>query len=231
MAAQPSRLDLFRNVIADEPYCCYAPVLQLIEGTRMEKRGYENGFLWENGQQQVCAYDKIQKMVRDKLKTSGLPANTIRFEMRLLKSRKVRDVLNVSTARELLDSYDGILEAYEKTMRQQLFRHEVRDVEAMFASDLEKGMAYFKENFGRNWLQKYWQVCGYQFVSEHASKETILAAVSRVESDKSKLSRLRSNLESTRFQNSALFLCGQSKRTTGQLYEEMREKVFNRLAA
>ncbi len=231
MAAQPARADIFRNIVADEPYSCYAPVLQLINGTRMEKRGYENGFLWENGVQQVCAYDKLQKMVRDKLSIAGLPANTIRFEMRLLKSRKVRDTLNVRTARELLDSYDEIIKAYEKTMQQQIFRHKVAAVDALSFSDLKAGMKYFYEHEERNWLQSYVTACGYQFLTMHASIDTIIQAVTEVEDDKDKRSRLKRQLKNTQFQTESLLASGPSKRTTGQLYEEMRDKVFARLAA
>jgi hypothetical protein len=229
--AQPARLDAFRNIIADEPYSCYSPVLRLLGGSRMEQRGYENGALWENGVQQVCAYDKLQKMVRDKLDIAGLPANTIRFEMRLLKSRKVRDTLNVRTARELLESYEEIINAYERTMKQQLFRHDVKNVDALFASDIKTGMAYFQAQGDRNWLQKYITACGYQFLTQHASIETILGVVDELEPDKSKLSRLRSKIKTTQFETESLLAAGPSRRTTGQLYEEMREKVFTRLAA
>ncbi len=229
--AQPARLDAFRNIIAEEPYSCYSPVLRLLGGSRMEQRGYENGALWENGVQQVCAYDKLQKMVRDKLDIAGLPANTIRFEMRLLKSRKVRDTLNVRTARELLDSYDEIINAYERTMKQQLFRHDVKSVDALVFSELTTGMRYFRERDERNWMQSYVTACGYQFLMMHTSIDTVMAAVTEVEDDKDKRSRLKKKLKETRFATEAVLACGPSRRTTGQLYEEMREKVFTRLAA
>jgi hypothetical protein len=226
MEAQPARLDAFRNVIAAEPYSCYAPVLQLINGSRMEKRGYENGFLWENGVQQVCAYDKLQKMVRDKLSVDGLPANTIRFEMRLLKSKKVRDTLEVRTARELLEKYEGLVDAYKKTMEKQIFRHNVDDVDALFHSDIKQSMGYFKGIGGRNWLQQWMMAFAYQALMQQTNIETVLAVVGELEEDKEKCSRLKKKLETTQFETEALLTCGPSKRTTGQLYEEMREKVL-----
>jgi hypothetical protein len=225
--AQPSRVDAFRNVVALEPYSCYAPVLRLLRGSRMEQRGYENGHLWENGVQQVCAYDKIQKMIRDKLSVAGLPANTIRFEMRLLKSQKVRDTLSVTSARELLEKYEALVLAYERTMKKQLFSHSVRDVDAMFASDMEAEMAWFQENTGRNWLDEWVKACGWKFITQHTNMETVLDVVAQLEPDRMKLSRVRKKMDKTRFDVEALRCIGTSKRTTGQLYEEMREKVFS----
>lgn len=231
MTAQPARVDMFNNVIADEPYSCYAPVLRLLSGSRMEQRGYENGFLWENGRQQVCAYDKLQKMVRDKLSIDGLPRNTIRFEMRLLNSSKVRDTLSVKSARELLDHYDELARAYHQTMKKQLFAHSVRDVDAMFASDMKAEMAWFQENAGRNWLDEWVKSCGWQFITQHTNMETVLGVVAELEPDRPKLSRIRKKMNKTRFDTEAMRCIGPSRRTTGQLYEEMREKVLSHKAA
>jgi hypothetical protein len=231
MDAQPARLDAFRNVVADEPYSCYAPVLGLLRGSRMEQRGYENGHLWENGVQQICVYDKIQKMQRDKLPVDGLPSNSIRFEMRLLKSQKVRDTLEVKTARELLESYDAIVEAYERTMKKQLFSHSVNAVEAMFASDIRAEMQWFQETHGRNWLHTWVKACGWKFITQHTTLETVLDVVDELEADRMKMSRIRSKMDKSRFDVEALRCAGPSTRTTGQLYEEMREKVLNQKAA
>jgi hypothetical protein len=226
MDAQPSRLDAFRNAVMQEPYSCYAPVLHLLKGSRMEQRGYENGMLWENGVQQVCAYDKIQKMIRDKLAVAGLPSNTIRFEMRLLKSQKVRDTLSVASARELLEKYDALIEMYERTMKKQLFSYSVDAVDAMFASDMKSEMAWFQEAVGRNWLDTWIKACGWKFITQHTTLETVLQVVDELESDRNKMSRIRSKMNKTRFDLEALRCVGPSTRTTGQLYQEMQEKVF-----
>jgi hypothetical protein len=228
MDAQPARLDAFRNVVADESYSCYAPVLALLRGSRMEKRGYENGHLWENGVQQVCVYDKIQKMQRDKLSVDGLPSNSIRFEMRLLKSQKVRDTLDVKSARELLESYDAIVQAYERTMKKQLFSYTVRDVEAMVSSDIRAEVQWFQDTYGRN-FEDYWlKACGLKYLTARTTLETVIAVLDELGADRSKKSRMRSKMDKSRFDVEALRCVGPSTRTTGQLYEEMREKVFAR---
>jgi hypothetical protein len=231
MDAQPARVDAFRNVVTDEPYSNYAPVLALLRGSRMENRGYENGHWWGNGVQQVCVYDKIQKMRRDKLPVDGLPWNSIRFEMRLLKSQKVRDMLEVKTARELLESYDGIAQAYERTMKKQLFSYTVRDVEAMVTSDIRAEVKWFQDTYGRN-FEDYWlKACGLKYLTARTTLENVLAVLDELGADRSKKSRMRSKMDKSRFDVEALRCCGPSKRTTGQLYEEMREKVLNQSAA
>jgi hypothetical protein len=61
--------------------------------------------------------------------------------------------------------------------------------------------------------------------------ETVIAVLDELGADRSKKSRMRSKMDKSRFDVEALRCCGPSKRTTGQLYEEMREKVFTPLAS
>jgi hypothetical protein len=229
--AQPARVDAFRNMVADEPYSCYSSVLKLLSGSRMEKRGYENGFLWENTRQQLIAYDKLQKMIRDKLSVAGLPPNTIRFEMRLINSQKVRDTLSVTTARELLEHYDDVARVYRATMEKQLFCHTVNAVETMFASDVEAQLRQFRAMAGRNWVAEWVTFRGWQDIQRTMSMETLLGVIEKLEVDKNQLSRVRYNMKKARFDTETMRSAGPSKRTTGQLYEEMREKVLVPLGA
>jgi hypothetical protein len=224
--AQISRLDAFTNVVADEPYSCYQPVLSLLSGSRMKQRGYENGFLWENQRQQVCVYDKLRKMEHDKLPTTGLPRNSIRFEHRMLESRKIRDTLNFRNVTELLESYDTIATTYQQTMRKQLFRYEPADVETILASEIEADMTYFKERFGRNSLSLYLKCYGLHSLLQLTTMETILGAVESVFDCRMQKSRMKSELTKMRFDTQAMRVMGPSKRTTGQLYEELRQKVL-----
>jgi hypothetical protein len=224
--AQISRLDAFKNVVADEPYSCYQSVLSLLSGSRMKQRGYENGFLWENQQQQVCVYDKLRKMEHDKFSTAGLPDNSIRFEHRMLKSKKVRDALNFRSVADLLESYDSIASSYEQTMRKQLFRYEPAEVERIVLSQIEADMRFFKGKYGRNSLSLYLKCYGLHSLLLLTEMETILHAVDNVFEDKVKKSRMKSELTKMRFDTQSMRVMGPSKRTTGQLYQELREKVL-----
>jgi hypothetical protein len=224
--AQISRLDAFRNVVGEEPYPCYQSVLGLLSGSRMKQRGYENGFLWENQQQQVCVYDKLKKMEHDKLSTSGLPGNSIRFEHRMLKSKKVRDVLNFRNVADLLESYDTIARAYQETMAKQLFRYEPAEVETIVVSQIESDMRFFKGKYGRNSLSLYLKCYGLHSLLVLTEMEVILRAVENVFDDRKKKSRMKAELTKMRFDTQSMRVLGPSKRTTGQLYQELREKVL-----
>jgi hypothetical protein len=224
--AQISRLDAFKNVVADEPYSCYQSVLSLLSGSRMKQRGYENGFLWENQQQQVCVYDKLRKMEHDKFSIAGLPRNSIRFEHRMLKSRKVRDALSFRSVADLLESYDSIASSYEQTMKKQLFRYEPAEFETILVSEIEADMKFFKERYGRKSLSLYLTCYGLHSLLRLTNMETILCAVERVYDSRMQKSRLKAQLTKMRFETQAMRVLGPSKRTTGQLYQELREKVL-----
>jgi hypothetical protein len=224
--AQISRLDAFKNAVTAEPMSCYQGVLSLLSGRRMKQRGYENGFLWENGSQQLCAYDKLQKMRHDKLPTKGLPANSQRFEWRGLSSRKIRDALGFHNVGELLDDYNRVSEFYRETMQKHLFRYSVEDIEVLLASDIEREMLFFREHYGRDWLNSYLRVFGLHSLLQKATLETVLGVVDKVAENRMKKSRLKADLQRYRFQAESLTCFGDSKRTTGQLYEELKSKVL-----
>jgi hypothetical protein len=59
----------------------------------------------------------------------------------------------------------------------------------------------------------------------------VIGVFDKLEADRSKRSRIRSKFDKSRFDVEALRCIGPSTRTTGQLYEEMREKVFAHGAA
>jgi hypothetical protein len=149
----------------------------------------------------------------------------------LLKSQKVRDTLSIISARELLEHYDDVTRVYQETMEKQLFSYAVRDVDAMFHSDMKAEMAWFQETMGRNWLDQWVKACGWKFITQHTTLETVLGVVGELESDRMKLSRVRQGMKKARFDVEALRCVGPSTRTTGQLYSEMREKVLNQKAA
>jgi hypothetical protein len=226
-AAQISRMDAFTNVVALEPYSNYQPVLALLSGTRMEQRGYENGFLWENGRQQVCVYDKLEKMKRDKLVTAGLPKNSIRFEWRALKSAKVRETLGFGTVKEMLVNHGHVRTVYNEVMKKQLFSHSVADVEAVQTGQILEDMKYFYASGGRNWMQRYLNTVGLTFLLDKAPLDVIVGALDDVVDDKVKRSRLKKQLRQARRDASFLQLLPGASRTTGELYEELREKVLS----
>lgn len=226
LTAKPCRLDSFSNVEVDEPYSCYQPVLQLLSGSRMKQRGYENGYLWENQSSQVCAYDKLQKMVHDKLPVAGLPKNSLRFELRALKARKIRDAYGFNNVKDLLEGYDTVRAVYLETMKKQLFKHSVEDVEALFHSELVTDFRWYREHCGTRWMDKYFRDYGVFCTMQKASMDTVLGALQEVEDNRMKRSRLKKKLSDCHFAAAALSLMPVSNRTHGELYSELQEKLL-----
>jgi hypothetical protein len=226
LTAKPCRMDSFDNVDADEPYSCYQPVLALLQGSRMKQRGYENGFLWENQSAQLCAYDKRQKMIHDKLPVTGLPKHPLRFELRALQARKIRSAYGFNSVRDLLDGYDSIRAVYLATMKKQLFKYSASDVEALFHSEIVEDFAWFRKHAGARWLDKYFRDYGIFCMMQKASMETVLGALNEVEDNKVKRSRLKKKLGEAHFASAALSLMPASKRTHGELYNELQEKLL-----
>jgi hypothetical protein len=225
--ARISRLDAFKNIVAAEPFSCYSGVLALLAGSRMKKRGYENGFLWENTRQQICVYDKLRKMLHDKLSTVGLPENTLRFEHRMLQAQKVRDALEMATVADLLADYDKVCAVYQATMKRQLFRQHAKDIEILLASDIEREMLFFQTQYGKEWLNQYLRAFGLHSLLQKTNIETILNVVDKLAENRMKKSRLKRDLQKMQFDVGALAPVGGSKRTTGQLYQELQEKVLD----
>jgi rubrerythrin len=133
--------------------------------------------------------------------------------------------------RELLEHYDDVARVYQETMEKQLFSYSVRDVETMYASDIEAQIKYFQATAGRNYVAEWVTSRGWQDITKQSSMETVIAVIEKCEPDRKKLSRVKKSMRKSRFDSEALRSAGTSTRTTGQLYEEMREKVLNQHAA
>jgi hypothetical protein len=230
--ARVSRLDTFKNVVAEEPFACYHPMFALLNGKRMQKRDYGTTFLWHNTQQELCIYDKLAEMAHLKADVRRLPANTIRFEHRLLKSRKVTETLGgIRTVHDLFSGYDVLPRVFEKAMRENVFSYDVAQVEAIITSELERDMAHFREHSGRNWMQQYLKAFGLFHLLQRTEIETVKRIVDKLSDDRTKAWRVHKDLEKLRMDGAALRVVGRSRRTVGTLYRELRSKVLDQLEA
>jgi hypothetical protein len=111
-------------------------------------------------------------------------------------------------------------------MKKHLFRYEPAEVETIVVSQIEADMTFFKERYGRNSLSLYLKCYGLHSLLLLTEMEAILRAVENVFDDRKKKSRMKAELLKMRFDTEAMRVMGPSKRTTGQLYQELREKVL-----
>ncbi len=187
-----SRLDACKNVLTTEAFAAYAPVLARLQGTRMNKRDYGTTFLWENTQQEVCVYDKHEEMKRRKKNLARVPQNIVRFEHRLLKARKVRDVLGFGTVADLLIGFDEVKRGYVTGMEKQLFKYSPAEVEVVTMEDYACALKVFQRAGKRYFVDAYILAVGWLQISPN--KEAFLAAAESVIDNRSTISQIRRKL-------------------------------------
>lgn len=241
--ARVSRLDAFRNVITDEPFIAYQRVFGVCQAKRMQKRDYGTTFLWHNTQQETCVYDKLAEMAARKVDVLQFPANTMRFEHRLLNGRKVRDALGgVRTIGDLWEGYERVAAMFEKAMRSNLFRFTTEEIEIETGNELARLMQLFYQRGRRYWFDDFLRAYGLATLLERADVETILGAAEKVvlESGLSPVTarttrhKLGRKLHQTRFDLEIIKPHSEGTlKTIGTLYRELESKVLQpeRLAA
>jgi hypothetical protein len=222
--AAVSRLDAFRGVQCEEPFAAYHPVLATLQGQRMRRRDYGRTLLWENTLQEICAYDKLEEMVRNKHSIEGLPRNSLRFELRALKMQKVRAWLGIESAGQLPDALPHIEREYRAVMQKQLFKGEVSQASKLTQGQVRDQLLAAKELGGRYWLTDWaWMVA----INAHGDDlDVVKAAVEDVADTRQAALHQTKKLEKAKLDAMATCILGSSKRPLGELYSELREKVL-----
>lgn len=222
--ASLSRVDVFRTVEADEPYQSYQPVLSMLQGQRMSKRDYGTTFLWANTQQEICVYDKLVEMQQRKARVDGLPENSIRFEHRMLKGKKVRDTLGMRSAGDLLAGYDHVQSVYRNVMHKQIFKRSVQEIEVVTANQIVHEMELFKGRGDRYWYQNWLQAKG--MISVMSNVDAVREAIKTVSDNRMMQSRAIKKLEVAQMDAAALKIVSPCDKTLGELYGELKSKVL-----
>jgi hypothetical protein len=223
--ASLSRLDAFKTVIADEPYPAYHPLLAMLQGKRMNKRDYGTTFLWENTQQQICIYDKVAEMEARRVSVLKVPANSVRFEFRMLKARKVQDMLGMRSAADLLNGYDHVRTVYQQHLHKQLFQRSISDVAVLTARQVQEELSYYKDTLGRRfWIRDWLAAAGMRAVARDV--DAIKQAVTNLAGCRVTAAKACRQIEAARLDAVALQVITPSKRPLGELYGELKSKVL-----
>jgi hypothetical protein len=124
------RLDLASNVALNEPIANYAPLfVSAGASARQSKTDFGGtGFLVGNKKRdrwELALYDKGQEMKDKGYPLDFRPVNTLRPELRLLKSRLIRERLGLGESNLLAvrENWDALASAHSLALQQQLFRH------------------------------------------------------------------------------------------------------------
>lgn len=126
-----SRIDTFRNVVAEENFLSYSNVFKLLDVPRKHIRDYGTTFLFKNTQEQICIYDKLEEMLVRKKNISFYPKNTIRFENRLMNKRKVSKCTGISKAGDIIKCYSDLKEYFHNSLKNNLFKYSAPDVNSL----------------------------------------------------------------------------------------------------
>lgn len=222
--AAVSRLDAFKVAVCSEPFDAYQPVFATLQGQRMRRRDYGRTFLWENTLQEICVYDKLEEMRRNKHSVEGLPPNSLRFELRALKMQKVRSWLGIENAGELVANLDHIEHEYREMMRKQLFKGEVSQAAKLTQGQFQERIEAAKEHGGREWFSKLLLAHAYNALG--GDVEALKAALSEVGGSRQAVHKMTKKLEEAHLDAVAMSIQGSSRRPLGELYTELREKVL-----
>jgi hypothetical protein len=222
--AAVSRLDAFKVAVCSEPFDAYQPVFATLQGQRMKRRDYGRTFLWENTLQEICAYDKLEEMRHNKHSTDGLPPNSLRFELRALKTQKVRSWLGFREARDVLENLDHLEREYRVAMRTKLFKGEVTQASKLTQGQIREQLAAAKEHCGREWFEKWLLAVAYNALG--ADLDAVKAAIQEEAATRQVAYKMTKKLEAAKLDATATSILGSSRRPVGELYTELREKVL-----
>jgi len=86
-------------------------------------------------------------------------------------------------------------------------------------------MKLFKEKYSRNWFQNFLRAYGAYYLAQFAGVEIVKVALENMESDRMKVWRTIQLLEEAKREIELVKQVENSRRTLGELYEELKEKV------
>jgi len=141
--AELSRVDTFKNIEPEEPFCSYFSLFSLLRARRAQQRGYGTTFLLSNSSQEFCIYNKLEEMREHGEETSELP-ETMRFEHRALTKRKVSSLYGFTRAGELFHGgYEVVREKQLESWKSSLFSFSAEEVVVLGSKQLEQEMRFF----------------------------------------------------------------------------------------
>jgi hypothetical protein len=222
--ATVGRLDAAKTEAMREPFAGYVPVLSRLQGKRAMRRDYGSTMLWGNTRWEICGYDKREEMRRAKLRVDGLPPNPLRMELRAMKAAKVREMFGLKTVAELRDALDHVRQVYRSELEAQLFKHELPEETLLSRAELVEQLTAARDGSHR-WFTAWLQAWAMEQLAPEAA--ALKDAVRLVAPDRQTANRICRQIEQGEREGMALRQVGPSRRTWGDLYNELRDKVLS----
>lgn len=143
--AKITRCDLNRNMVLDEPFASYGPLMKRLDVPRAKMRSYVHdtdaggsrisgsvatGICNSNKTHALVFYDKLIEQEQQGRATQGLPPNLARLELQVKRGKNVRKKLGIATVQDLLDRWEHLPALYEAHVLDTLFRHDLAELAA-----------------------------------------------------------------------------------------------------
>jgi hypothetical protein len=223
--ATVARLDATKNIVSDETFGSYHPMLKALPCRLKDKWDYGSSLLLKNTQQELGIYDKIAEMLAKKHNTKGLPQNTIRFEQRFKSSAKVKTYLGMTCIGEVVANLDHIEARYKDSMRSNIFKLDTFQFEVttkeQYLNELKALQAIHNSP-----VNSYLMLRGYQTLEN--SEDNFLSAVEEFFGNRMAVSRAKKKLHELKMESMSLEPAQKGKKTSSQLYEELKIKVVGK---
>ena len=141
-----------------------------------------------------------------------------------VNKKKIDSALGFSAVKELPDKWEEV-KAKHKQAWQRLFKYEVGELEVIASRQVFSELLYFKEKYGRNYLDYYLKAVGSDTLARLAGVEVLKQAIENIENDRNKVYRAVKKLEEARKEIQLLREEPVSSKTLATLYKELKEKV------
>ena len=227
--ARLSRLDIFKNVLAEHPFQTYQPVLQLLDAKRMRNKkefGNGEGFTWGSNRKQICAYDKVLQMTSQKKNVSAYQGkNVLRFEQRFFRPDTISNVTGMFSGKDLLQDYNSLEELYCTRMRQNLFRFKPSDIEVLNLDVIEDTLRTLKKFYPRTYLSQANKIMGMKGWTQYGNLNQVASIVEKVSGHRNTRRRWVNSQKKTMLLVDRVFTHGDVVVPIGTLYEELMRKV------
>jgi len=224
--ADISRVDTFKNIQTEEMFSSYYSLFSLLKARRAIQRGYGTTFLLHNTQQEFCVYDKLAELQSRGLDTSRFPAQSMRFEHRLLNKAKTERVYGFTKVKQLFSGgYEKMKACQVEEWRKSMFSYEVEDIVLLGSKQLEQELRIYQERYSRNYFDRYLRAYGAYRLAAEAGIEVVSMALKNLESDRMKVWRAEKLLKDYKREIELMREDPGSNKTMAVLYMELKEKV------
>jgi hypothetical protein len=231
--AKLTRMDIAQNVRLSQPVACYGPALAAV-GARKRVRKMDfggTGFIVGNKSWEAGFYDKGAQMLETGHLPSDCPDNTLRPEVRFLKSRVIQQAVSCDSLPGLKRAWGELKPAYKRFLERDVFRPKI-EANTDASIDFHKLARFIcAGDSKRKWQagqREGWPLflvhgMGFERAKVFAAQEFEIDGAT--EAGKKQLSRIYAQLEKADF---ALKM--EAATTTGQevkaLYRELKQKVM-----